>query len=362
VEVEPIDAVDRETVARILALDPWPEPRPARAPIRTATRDEIDAHWHGASADGGLYSGSIELLDVPAAFALGEQRGVTARITNRSTHVWPPGAVGWPSVRVTYRWLDDAGAVLVPDGLRTPLPAALAPETSLLVPVQVLAPPLSGTHTLVLDLLHEHVRWFGCELPVAVAVRPARCVAILAEDESVAAAAAAALAEVAPAVRPLVLSAGPARVTELHGYAAAPEPRGYVLGSRDGRNGALGTAGALTRAAALLGDAALRRVGRRARLAGPEGVAYLDGLTDADALLVVGDQALRGARGEREALQQGAALAAASALGLAVVVVSTSERPGPIVSRVVETVRLGPGGDLTRGVAEAVRRLDAEGP
>ncbi len=165
VRLEPVDAADRDTIGRILELDPWPEPRPGAKPVRTATRDEVDVHWHGAPATEALYRGALELVDEVAPFALGEQRGVVVRVANRSTHVWPHDGVGWPSVRIAYRWLDDEGAVVVADGLRTALPATLAPEASLVVPADVQAPPVAGRHTLVLDLLHEHVRWFGCDAP-----------------------------------------------------------------------------------------------------------------------------------------------------------------------------------------------------
>ena len=361
VRLEPVDPADRDTIGRILELDPWPEPRPGAKPVRTATRDEVDVHWHGAPATEALYRGALELVDEVAPFALGEQRGVVVRVANRSTHVWPHDGVGWPSVRIAYRWLDDEGAVVVPDGLRTPLPATLAPEASLVVPADVQAPPVAGRHTLVLDLLHEHVRWFGCELRAEVDVRPALCVAILAADEATALAAAATLAEVAPFVRPLVLAASPERTTELHGYAAAAAAREYVLGTDADRGRIAGTAGALTRTAALLGDAALRRAGRRPRLASPAGTSFLDGLTDADALLVVEDGTLRGAAGEREALQQRSAVLAASALGLDVVVVSTSGEPGRILRHMVDTVHVEQGAELASGVAEAVRRLQARG-
>ncbi len=52
---------------------------------------------------------------------------------------------------------------------------------------------------------------------------------------------------------------------------------------------------------------------------------------------------------------------AASALGLDVVVVSTSGEPGRILRHVVDTVHVEQGAELASGVAEAVRRLQARG-
>ena len=182
------------------------------------------------------------------------------------------------------------------------------------------------------------------------------CVALLGEDDERGRLAAAALAEVAPDVRPLVLTARPDQTSELHGYAAAPDARGYVLGN--GGKGVRGTAASLARASGLLGDAALRRLGRQPRLASGGGSDYLEGLMDADALLVAGDAALRGERGEREALQQLSAVLAASTLGLSVVVVSTADggRGGRLAGRLFETVPVGEAG-FAAAIGEAVGRI-----
>ena len=356
VELAPVAPPDRDTIARILELEPWPEPSPPTVPLRTASRVEIDEHWHGAPATDELYRGRLEVVEGHEPFAVGEQRGIVVRVENDGSHVWPQGGVGWPSVAVAYRWLDDTGATVVAEGLRTRLPSTLAPGDSLIVPVDVLAPHVPGTHVLVLDLLHEHARWFGTELALQIDVRAALSVALLGEDDESARLAAAALAELAPDVRPLVLTASPDATSELHGYGAAPDARGYVLGS--GRRGLRGTAGALGRAGALLGDAALRRVGRQPRLASAGGSGYLEGLMDADALLVAGDATLRGERGEREALQQLSAVLAASTLGLSVVVVSTAAdgSGGRLAGRLFDTVQVGEPG-FAAAVGEAVGRV-----
>ncbi len=222
----------------------------------------------------------------------------------------------------------------------------LPPGGSSIVLADVLAPPSPGPHTLVLDLLHEHVRWFGCETSASVEVRPALCLAILGEDEEAATDAAAALAEIAPSVRPLLLSASPGRTTDLHGYQAGPDARSYVLDSGGGGT-VRATAGALARGAALLGDAALLRAGARARLAAPRGTAYLDALNCADALLVIGGGALRGERGAREAFQARAAILAARTLGLETAVVTRAPE------------RLAAGADGDRSPARGTRDVTA---
>jgi hypothetical protein len=107
-----------------------------------------------------------------------------------------------------------------------------------------------------------------------------------------------------------------------------------VLGSCAGRGRLLATAATLARASALVGDAALYRLGTRPRLAARAGADFLDGLAQADALILVGDAVLRGWLGEREALQQRAAVLAARTLGLETVVVARDDLRGELAKLV----------------------------
>ena len=129
----PVTDEDSETIRRLLALDPWPKRRRLRPTVRTATRAEIDNHWHGASRGDDLYRARLSVPDELDAFSVGELRGVTIHVENRGypasgTH----GSLGWPVIRLTYRWLDGTGRVVVPRGFRTTLPEPLGTEHILL--------------------------------------------------------------------------------------------------------------------------------------------------------------------------------------------------------------------------------------
>ena len=116
----------------------------------------------------------------------------------------------------------------------------------------------------------------------------------------------------------------------------------------------------MCRAAGLVGDALAMRLGRRGHLVDSSGARFLDGVRGADVLLVVGDDALGGGRGEREAVQRSAAVVAARALGLHVLVVSRSAKGAGVAGRLAalgsETVSAGPGG-LDNAVVAAIGRL-----
>jgi hypothetical protein len=76
------------------------------------------------------------------------------------------GALTWQReaptpVRLSYHWLDQAGRVVVFDGVRTVLPTDVAPGGRVQVRAAVRAPRVPGVYTLWWDLVHEHTSWFS---------------------------------------------------------------------------------------------------------------------------------------------------------------------------------------------------------
>jgi hypothetical protein len=112
----------------------------------------------GASTE---YLAELQLLGVDE-FVAGQVAGLRVKVTNHGYLTWPSVASD-PShpVRLSYHWIDADGNVVTHDGLRTELPRELGTGESLLMRPSILAPPIPGTYTLVLDLLQEHVTWFA---------------------------------------------------------------------------------------------------------------------------------------------------------------------------------------------------------
>jgi len=94
---------------------------------------------------------------------------VTPLVTGQ-TYVFPiavqnVGAVAWTTsapglVTASYHWHDDKGNTVVWDGMRTPLPADVAPGATTSVQVRVATPERPGTYRLTFDLVREGVSWF----------------------------------------------------------------------------------------------------------------------------------------------------------------------------------------------------------
>lgn len=115
-----------------------------------------------------LLAWSLVSADWPWTLAVSRPETLRVRIRNVGADTLSPGT----GDRVGYRWRDAAGQRLPDEGIRTPLPAPLAPGDSVSLDVRVAGPDLPGAYTLELGLVREHVAW----VPAADVARPVRVV------------------------------------------------------------------------------------------------------------------------------------------------------------------------------------------
>jgi hypothetical protein len=281
----PVPAEDSASIRSAL------EPRPAPAAGRHVDRidaGDIDALWDGAEPGAGMYRAELTLAEEMAPMAIGEVRTIDVRVRNRGDRIWAPGGAGRFPVAVSYRW-DGHG-----DGLRTPLPERLPPGAETLVPVAIAAPAEPGSHRLSLDLVEEHVRWFGCALEADVEVVRRARVVITGENEEAQRLAAARLGELRPELEPVLLVPDPGTTARRLGYAAAESAHGEVLRPSS--------------------PATLRRAAAVVARAGSSDVPFVEAVRGADAVLVVGDP-----RARRERLVEKVVRGVALRLGVPVV-------------------------------------------
>jgi hypothetical protein len=170
-EPVPVPAEDRERLAAVLGAPRTFAHRRPRSEPRLALRPELEAAWGGRTCEPEAYGAAIRVLERDHRMLVGETRNVFAAVRNHGTLTWPAGAGSAPEIRVSYHWCDADGGMLVHDGHRTPFPAAVAPGEECIVPVAVTAPAAAGRVELALDVVHEHVCWFGCETRISMEVR-----------------------------------------------------------------------------------------------------------------------------------------------------------------------------------------------
>jgi hypothetical protein len=147
-------------------------PRVRTAEVRAAGREEIDRHWPGRELAQSGYSARLTLLEELPPLRAGGTESVDVLVENLGGEPFPWG----PAFAVGTRWTRGDRVV---DGAHRPLPAGLAADASQIVPVPLAVPAETGSWTLTIDLVHEHVRWFGCELRVEAEIGPSRVVAVL---------------------------------------------------------------------------------------------------------------------------------------------------------------------------------------
>ncbi|HUQ17455.1 MAG TPA: N-acetylmuramoyl-L-alanine amidase, partial [Candidatus Saccharimonadales bacterium] len=93
------------------------------------------------------------------AFSSGQTATVPITITNTGAGVFPTTSA--QPVNLGYHWSTASGTSVLWDGVRTKLPADLAPGASVQLQASVTAPPTGGTFTLRFDLVQEGVAWFS---------------------------------------------------------------------------------------------------------------------------------------------------------------------------------------------------------
>jgi hypothetical protein len=298
---EPLADDDAALVQAVLAAAPGATAAVAPAPV--AADAAIDELWAGRGLAESDYRARIELLEEPPPLAAGEQRTIDVRVENLGSTGWAWGEDGEPEIRLSYHWLGRGDPI---DGVRTPFPADVPAGGAQELPLHVVAPREPGAYRLAVDLVHEHVRWFGCAVEHEVeVVRPPRLALVGADPDTLAR-----LAEERPEVEPLVLSSEPA---PRFGPPRAADLRPYLLdGTLHGRWRDFPVLAA--RSASLLRSARRLRRGEPTRPLLRGGQEFLEALATATELQL----GPAPARGVRERWLRATTAAAARALGVEV--------------------------------------------
>lgn len=120
------------------------------------------------------FASSMQLMTKINSLSRGIDALVPLRLKNTSTEAWRIS--GRNPVSLSYRWYSAAGALVVEDGLRTPLPNDFSAGDAAIVSLQVRTPDEAGDYHLLISPVQELVAWFvdqnaASALVVAVSVR-----------------------------------------------------------------------------------------------------------------------------------------------------------------------------------------------
>lgn len=169
----PIPAEDRPLLEAVLRGDAAPSSRAPKAPVHHATDAEIDAHLVTTALTEESYRAEIHLVDPPPVVGAGTTRRFLVKVRNHGDAVWPAGDEPVRPIRLGYRWRETSSADTVHEG-RTLLLESVPPGRESLVLVWASTPVDAGPYLFEVDLVHEHVRWFGATASTNVDVTPMR--------------------------------------------------------------------------------------------------------------------------------------------------------------------------------------------
>jgi hypothetical protein len=293
-----------------------PTRRLRRGWVRRAERREIDAYWPGEPHGPWLWDASLEPVASLETLPAGAEHTIAVHVVNESARTWRRGAEAAPLILVGSRWLDAEGDV-VEEGVHTPLPADLRPGEGLDLPVHVRAPARPGRYRLSIDVVHEHVRWFGRSVEWPFNVTPPHRVAVIGSGERLERTLDS--LHLQPELEPLV----------------APSLESYLLADTTGRIGLLALAKLSGRTARLVRRA--RRL-RRQKPTAPlrrGGEEFLATLAGCERLILAGPDWDEDAAVTRQLWRLAATARAAKALGLRVEVAQDEFVPTGALDRLL---------------------------
>jgi len=142
-----------------------------RADVQPADAREIAAFTQSAKVPAEDYRATLRLREPPASLTSDASHPIVIAIRNEGSTAWPWGGDVEPLIRLGYRWIqpDSGEAVLDRRALFT---ETVRPGRETLLTIAVETPEEADDYVLEFDLVHEHVRWFGCEVRARVTVAP----------------------------------------------------------------------------------------------------------------------------------------------------------------------------------------------
>jgi hypothetical protein len=143
-------------------LTPWTRPLPSESCTAWGSNESVEETFFlGPSArlEQDLYRALWSQVATPATVVAGTTFSLRTPVRNASGADWPSS--GSASVKLAHRWRDATGNVVGPGAARTRLSHDLASGRGLSVDQIIAAPREPGRYTLELDLVYEHIAWFG---------------------------------------------------------------------------------------------------------------------------------------------------------------------------------------------------------
>ena len=168
----PMDAADERTVAGFLEgpTGGLPAAGEPAADVLRPTPEAVERWLDDRPVPPGAYAARVRLIHPVRPLAAETAQHVQVEVTNLGDTWWPRGPEPRPEIHVGHRWRTVDGVELELPTPRTPFTETVAPGATTRLTVAIQAPPQTGELELVVDVVHEWVRWFDCTATQRVTV------------------------------------------------------------------------------------------------------------------------------------------------------------------------------------------------
>ncbi len=169
-ELRAVPTEDRAPLARVLTGTTPEDPRAVVKETPSVSRQDRERFRERCSVADSAYRARLEPYEPTASLTPEESQPVFLYVSNDGSECWPAHLDEEPRIRLGYRWLNLNGTAHTVESPRSAFPRPVRPGEQVLAPLDVVAPTEAGEYLLEADIVHEHVRWFGCACRIRVRV------------------------------------------------------------------------------------------------------------------------------------------------------------------------------------------------
>jgi hypothetical protein len=178
---EEIDGLETASVAAadLPAIEALLQPKAvephegAGQPIEDATLRDIALYNTDRPLSEGAYRARIEFVAPRSSFPPGVPRHFEVVVENLGDELWRPADGRPPEIQLGWRWRDLRSGKHLREQGRVGFTETVLPGHRTRLQVVVPTPTVPGAYALELDVVHEHIRWFGCVAETPVSIDPA---------------------------------------------------------------------------------------------------------------------------------------------------------------------------------------------